>query len=362
MRLPSRCTKYSSARDLFVEIADLFKRHVDLPERESNLLSCFSICSWLADRLPTAPTLTISAPDQELGIDVLRVLSCVCRHPLMLAEVTPGGFRSLPMHLSLTLLLNQPELNPNMRRLFRASNYRGLHLPGNRGSVVDPCGPKAIFCGNDTAVDALGGGVIHISVAPSLLQSSALDEQVENDISNHFQPLLLMYRLTNFGKVHESRVDVSQFTFTTRQLARSLAMCFPEDSKLAGDTVQLLRPQDDEIRGQRSRNVNCVIVEILWAVIHDGKQRCVKVEELAKNANALLRSREETFEYSAEEIGWALRNLNISRHTTSSGRQVLFGRETSQAVHRLARVYDLQLQHAETGCPDCNQDKAIVYK
>ena len=94
-RFPSRCDDYDSARDLFAAIADLLMLHLDLPERESSLLTCFSISTWLADRLPTAPSLAISGPDQELGIDVLRLLSCVCRHPLMLAEVTPVGFRSL---------------------------------------------------------------------------------------------------------------------------------------------------------------------------------------------------------------------------------------------------------------------------
>ena len=183
---PPSVRDYGSARGLFAESLDLFQRHLDLPERESSLLTCFSISTWLADRLPTAPSLTISGPDQELGIDVLRLLSCVCRHPLMLAEVTPGNFRSLPMQLSLTLLLDQQGLKPNMQRLFRASSYRGLHLPGNRGSVVDLYGPKAIFCGNDAAVDTLSGGVIHISVAPSQLQSSALDEQAQNEIANPF--------------------------------------------------------------------------------------------------------------------------------------------------------------------------------
>ena len=111
-RFPSRCSDYGSARDLFAAITDLFKHHLDLPERESSLLACFSISTWLADRLPIAPSLIISG-DQGLGIDVLRLLSCACRHPLMLAEVTPGGFRFLPMQLGLTLLLHQQELKPN---------------------------------------------------------------------------------------------------------------------------------------------------------------------------------------------------------------------------------------------------------
>jgi hypothetical protein len=362
-RLPSRCTDYGSARRLFAGIADVFKQHLDLPERESSLLACFSISTWLADQLPSAPSLAISGPDQELGIDVLRLFSCVCRHPLMLAEVTPVGFRSLPTQVSLTLLLDQQELKPKMQRLLRASKYRGLHLPGTRGDVIDLYGPKAIFCGNDAAVDTLGDGVIYISVIPSQLRSSPLDEQVQDDIANKFQPRLLMYRLKNSGRIRESRVDGSEFTFATRQLACTLGMCFPEDSKLARDTVQLLRPQDKEVRGKRSRDVNCAIIEILWALIHLRTQRQVKVDELAKDVNVLLQSRGEIIEYSAEEIGWKLKGLNIQRHSDRSGRQVLLERETSQSVHRLAQAYDLPCsQRVEAGCPDCNHTKTTLSK
>lgn len=359
MRLPSRSAPYGSARGLFAEISDLFKQHLDLPDRESSLLACFSISTWLVDRLPAAPSLTISGPDQELGIDVLRLLSCLCRHPLLLAEVTPVGFRSLPMQLSLTLLLDQQGLKPNMQRLLRASSQRGLHLAGNKGNVMNLYGPKAIFCGNEAAVDTFGGGVIHISLAPSLVQSSDLDDEVQGEIANAFQPRLLMYRLKNVGRVLESRVDVSQFTFSTRQLARTLAMCFPEDSELANDSVQLLRPQEEEVREQRSRDVNYVIVEVLWATIHGGKHREVRVDELAKGVNALLRSRGEILVYSAAEIGWKLNKLNIPRHTSSAGRQVLLGRDTSRGVHRLARAYNLSCPERNTAsCADCSETEA----
>ena len=362
MRLPAGCCDYGSARALFDGIRDLFQRHLGLPESESGLLACFVISTWLADRLPTAPNLTISGPDEERGIDVLRLLSCVCRHPLMLAELTPGSFRSLPMQLSLTLLLDQQRLRPNVQRLLRASSYPGMLLPGNRGCLVDLYGPKAIFCGKDSAVDTLSGGVIQISVAPSQLQS-ALDPQVKNEIATRFQPHLLMYRLKNSGKVGQSRVDVSKFAFATRQLACTLAACFPEDSELARDTLDLLRPQDDEVRGQHSRDINCAIVTILWGFLHEQKEREVRVDELAKDVNKFLRDRGEIREYSAEELGWKLRDLNIPRHNSSSGRHVLLERDTSQSVHRLARVYDLPcLQSAQTGCPDCSQLKTTISK
>ncbi len=228
--------------------------------------------------------------------------------------------------------------------------------------MVDLYGPKAIFCGSDFADDTLSGGVINISIAPSQLQSSALDEHAQNEIANDFQPRLLMYRLKNSGKVREREVDVSKFTFPTRQLARTVAACFPEDLELARDTVELLRPQDEEIRGQRSRDVSCVIVEILWRIVHEKRQRAVGIKKLAGGVNALLRDRGEILQYSPETIGWKLRNnLKIPRRGDSLGQQVLLGRDTSQSIHRLAQTYDLPCaQNVEAGCPDCKPVQAAV--
>jgi len=356
MRLPAGCCDYGSPRALFDSIRDLFQRHLGVPESESVLLACFAISTWLADRLPTAPGLTISGPDEDLGIEVLRLLSCVCRHPLMLAEVTPSSIRSLQMQLSPTLLLNQPGFDRNMQRVFRASSYRGVYSLGNRGRVVDLFGPKAIFCGNDSANETLNAGVIHISVTPSQPESAGLDEQAQYEIAIDFQPRLLMYRLKNSGKIHESQVDVSGLTYATRQLARSLGACFPEDLEIASDAVQALQPQDEETRERRFHDVNCAIIEILLAWIHRRDQRELAVDELAKLANALLRRRGETRQYSAEEVGWKLSRLNIVRHTSSSGRQVKFGRDTSRTVHRLVAAYDWPpSRNAEAGCLDCTQ-------
>jgi hypothetical protein len=135
VRLPSGISEYGSARGLLTEITDLFQHHLDLPGQEAAPLACFAISTWMADCLPTAPSLAISAPLAELGIDVLRLLSCVCRHSLILAEVTRGDLRSLPMQLGPTLLINQPELKPALQLLFRASSHRGQHLFGNGGFV-----------------------------------------------------------------------------------------------------------------------------------------------------------------------------------------------------------------------------------
>ena len=360
-RLPKQCKDYGSIRQLFGRIADLFQHSFHFSDGDSRLVACFCLSTWLTDRLSIAPSLVIFAPDQGLGIEVLRLLSCVCRRPLMLAELTSGGLRSLPMHLSLTLLIHAQGLRPNLQHLLRVSSYRGLHLPGNRGGIVDLYGPKAILWESDVASDNFGDGVIQISLPSS--QWPALDEQRQEEIASDFQARLLMYRLKNFSKVRESRVDVSQFTAATRRLAGALAACFPGDPGLARETSLLLRPQDEEIRAQRFLDVTYILVEILWGEIHSREHKQVSVSNLAKDVNALLRSRGEFREYSPEEVGWKLKGLSIPRHTDTSGRQVLLDRDTSRRVHRLAQTYDLPCsQHVGDGCAHCAPPERPVAK
>jgi hypothetical protein len=362
-RLPKQCKDYGSSRKLFREVADLFRHSFGFPDRESGLIACFCMSTWLTDRLSVAPILLIVAPDEGLGIEVLRLLGCICRRPLMLAEVTPGGLRSLPMQFSFTLLINEHGLRPNLQRLLRASSYRGLHLPGNRGSVVDLYGPKALLWESDVANDNLGDGVIQISLPPSSSQWPALDEQRQQEIANEFQPCFLMYRLKNWAKVRESRADGSQFTVATRRLACALAACFPDDPDLVADVILLLQPQDEEMRAQRVLDVAYVLVEILWSEIHSREHRQVTLSNLAKDANALLRSRGECIEYSAEMVGWRLKHLHIRKHTDTAGRKVLLDRDTSRRVHCLAQTYDLpRSQHLREGCSDCAASEPPVAK
>lgn len=360
IRLPASSSGYASARKLFEALDAEFKHRLDLGERESSLLACFAISSWIGDCLPIMPSLCISGPDQQTGVGTLRLLSCFCRHSLMLADVTPAVLRSLPTQLSLTLLIHQEELKPNMKRFFRLSSYRGVYCVGRGGKVVDLSGPKAIFCANGTDLGALGEAVIHVSVAPSSSRLSAPKEQALRELAKEFQPRLLAYRLKNYPKIEEVKGDFPELTTATRQLARAVAACFPEDPDLACQVVQLLKPQDEETRGRCFYDVNYAIVEVLLGLIHSRKQREERVDELAKNVNALLWSRGETLSYSAEEVGWKLRGLNIPRHSSTSGRQVLLTRETKLVVHRLAQSYGVP--RAEKDCRDCAESEANVDK
>ena len=354
MRLPARCGTYRSAQRLFDDIGGLFDRHAGLSLTTCGLLAGFSISTWLRDHLASALHLAMCGWDEELGVDVLRLLHCVCRHPLLIGEMTPAWFRKMPIQVAPTLLLNQQNMDPVLQNLLRASCYRGVHLPGSAGDVVDLYGAKAIFCGDDSGREVFAGNAIKVLVAQSHPKTAPLDEKSVQSIADNFQPRLLAYRLKTLRKTTEVAVDVSHLYPSMQPRARILASCFPTDEKLAGEAVQLLSPQDEEVRRESALRVDYAIIEVLLGVIHEGKLRAIRVEELAQYVSSLLHSRGERWTYEPEAIGRLLASMTIERHRNSSGQRVVFDRLTSGCVHRHARACGLLSDvNFNSDCPDC---------
>lgn len=352
-RFPRKCGRYASIRDLFDEISDLFARYPHCPDRESRLLAFFGLSTWLADSLPTSPALEICG-DQRRGLEVLRLLHCVCRHPLLLGEITAGGLLSLPLHLRFTFLINQSAMTPRMRRMLCASAHRDLYFP-NRGVLLDLFGPKAVALGVDDDPNILGEEAIRVFLEPAPTFVS-LNARLQDEIASHFQPRLLMFRLNNLARVRESQIDFPEFASPTRQLARTLSACLSEDRELLFEVMRLLRTQDQDWREQRASAIQCLIVEVLLGLIHQGETRDIPVHRISDLANALSRSRGGRLDYGAEETGWKLKTLGLVRHRTSSGSQLLLDGDTSRVVHRLARLYELPAaREAAENCPECTK-------
>ena len=357
-RLPKTATDYGSLRELVNNIADHFCRLQNFAEREAKLLAAFSVTTWVSDRLWFAPSLIICGPDE--GVHVLRLLSCFCRRALMLADLNPAGFRKIPADVHFSLLLTQPNMTNSMRRLLGASAYKGLHLLGNAGVVADLFCSKAVFCGMD--LENVVDDAIHIFVEPDQL-SDAIDEREQCLIAEEFQPRLLMYRLQNLAGVQSRKVDLPKFAGPLRQVAMNLAACFCEDPELRRELYSLLSPQDQEFRDKQAGAVEHAIVEILMGLLHKAQITNVPVNEIARLANALQRSRGQMLNFNHEEVGWKLKTMGIQRHRTSSGSVVKFDLATRVQVHRLARIYSAvtEISDAER-CPQCRTEEATVDK
>ena len=357
LRLPSGCEEYGSTRNLISDLAELVTQYFPSPAHYAELLARFTVCTWLSDRLAVAPVLLITGVNESAAINLLHLLHCLCRHGLLLAEISSATLHKLPRQLSLTLLLSQFEMRPTLERTIRASSYRGLHLLGSRGTVVDPFGAKAIYCRNAAALDVLTSGVIHIPLPPPYSPPLILDEERMNQISSRFQPRLLLYRMRNLSKAGNCQENFVDFTLATRQLATNLAMCTPDDDQLVAQTAELLRPQDEEVRAKRFFDLKYVLVEILWGFLHEGTKRKIAVRELTKYANALLHSRGELREYTPEEVGGRLSDSGIRRHRSSAGQHVFLDHETSETIHKLAPEYGVQTTPgSHPSCRECGGD------
>jgi hypothetical protein len=357
-RLPTKSTKHAPIGELFTRIVTVFEENLDLSRDNAERLTFFSVTTWFPEFLPSAPCLSISGPDVSQGISVLRLLSCVCRRPLMLAEVTAAGLHSLPdMHA--TLLILDQELPRKMKALLSASSNRGLYVPSRRG-LSDLYGPRAIF----SLVNGTGfmhGEAIQVALIPPRVQPAILDDSRLGQIAGTLQPSLLAYRLKTFPKVAQSRFDVPQFSFPTRGLAAALGACVPDDQRLAARLIPLLEPQDNEVRAERCSDPHFVLLEVLLGLVHEAlstaggrKREDPTVKEIAGLFNTLLRSRGGIREYSPEELGWMLNKPRFSRIKSAAGMRVSLSAETSRRVHQLARAYDVvSLQTAWQDCREC---------
>jgi len=268
-RLPRTFAEYGSLRDLVAKIADQFRKLQNFAEQESKLLAAFALTTWVSDRLSLAPSLVICGPDQ--AVNAMRLLSCFCRRPLMLGDVTAAGLRNLPLDLRFSLLLNQPVITRGMRQMLGASGHRGLYIVGNRGKLLDLFCPRVILSAMDT-IDDFSDQSIQVHVEPAQI-SDTIDERLQCEIADEFQPQLLMYRLRNCAKIQVIGADVLDLAIPTRQLAGNLAACFAEDLELAHELISLLRPQDQDLRAKQAGNIECVILKIIIGLIHGSRFR-----------------------------------------------------------------------------------------
>jgi hypothetical protein len=230
----------------------------------------------------------------------------------------------------------------------RTSNYRGVYVVGPGGRVCNVVGSKAVFWG---MADEWIADAIHLAL-PGQEDLPTLDEYQEAQIANQVQPQLLMYRLRNVRMVREFRSTVRQCNVPVGESARNLAACIQGEPDIAEAILPILQRQHQDAQARRGCEVSVVIVEVIWAPLHETKE--IAISRVAELANALLRIRGETLEYSPAEIGWKLKGLGLHRHRNGGGMVLQFSKENRLLIHQLAQRFGLKLRPT-IGCPDCGE-------
>jgi len=352
LRLPGRVAPYGSTHALFNDICKVFTQYTDLAEDHVRQIAYFILGCWLADRLFVAPFLSIIAPLSAAKAQLLRLLSSLCRRPLMLAEATPAALSRLAS-LRPTFLFDEPTLSRRAERLLYASNnYRQFAL-GN-GRIADVFSAKVI-CTREPLRDAmLASQALEITLSPADRQVPFLEEKISERIADEFQSKLLQYRLTNICKIRTPEIDVSELTVPMQGVARALASCVVNHEELQLGVVQLLFGQGEYL--DASIELGSVVLEALLFCCHEEGRSQVLSGKLADIVNTIWAERGEGWRTNPESVGWKLRALGLRTVPIGgAGNGLMLTEAVCARIHSLAeghRVPSLR-QAARVECPHC---------
>ncbi len=350
---PKCPTKYGSTRDLFDRVLGLITQHVEIQDTYARLLTYFVFSTWFPDRLSLSPGCAILGPADSEGVQLLRLLRCLCRRSMLLAEASQSSLLSLPLHFSPSLLMNRPMITRQLRNFLYTSNRRGLGTVKG-GKVLEVCCPKVIYFGMDEIPQGIASVMIQVALSSSTTQTTVLEEGALNDVTAELQAKMLAYRLASYSKVQATHLRSMNFTHQTREIAMNLAACIVDDAELASGVVPLLKEQDDHVRGQPDRKLEAAILGAVLACLHEKKSDRVQVKEITVLANTLLRTQGEIVEYRPEQVGHRLDGFSLWRTRQNEGMFLLLDRNTSRLVHSLALGFGVAWdEHSGVACPDC---------
>jgi len=356
IRFPSGAAEFGSVCALAAETCELLCLWLGLPTPTAWSLTIWILTTWVFDALPNPPTLVVAGNIHQV-IALFRLLQCMVRRGLTLADISRAALDSVLMSLHPTILLNRDDLPKRMGALLAASNHTGFHIPGRADTLLNIAGSRAIYAGIQLTTDSWTENTLRICLPPANSVPPPISTDTLHGVEVQLLPKLLMYRLRYSYDVQLCRLASPQVGSCSSELSHNLLACVLQEKDLGENLLPILESHEEDGRAQQARDPNYAIVEASWAPLHQGGM--IRVSELTEKVNALLQSRGEFLEYSPEEIGWKLKNLGIGRRRGQKNNEVRFSRELSRHLHRLARSYGLNLPRHEN-CPDCASPEVVA--
>jgi hypothetical protein len=346
--LPSIAVPYSSTAVLFAAVAAFIEKNSGLGGEEATQLALLALSSFFPDCLSISPCLLLfGAPLQ--AVSLLRVLSCVCRHPVLSLGSSVVG---LPPELRPTRLICQSD--PRLFRQLPALQFHGF-------GMIDPqprqiSGASVIYAGDVELKTPFAEACLQLTVSPGNRSFGLRDEDQQAAIIQDLQNQLLMYRLQNYSKVRASEFDIPEFTGATREYVRALGQCLVDASELQARLATSFRSRDDADRTEIACELDAVVVGALVVCCHERKPSA-HVGDIATLANGILSLNGETVELTAKQVGRRLKNLGYrTTRLDSRGRGVYLLNAECERIHKHGRALGVEaLRQGLPGCGFCQE-------
>jgi hypothetical protein len=359
---PTRVAPAESTKKLFTDVHALLRRYLAQLDPCITAMVFEIFASWMSPVLPIAPILWIFAPAGSPKNLALQMLSMLCRRPLRLAGFRRGDISRVPASLQATLLLDEPDLRPEMQTLLQSSTHRGTRIISSRG-IVDFYGPKIIFSRKLPRGTAVETDALRIALIPVAGQLPPLDKKGEAEITGEYQARFQAYLLRNSSRVQLPSFDVSQFSVPMQDLARMFGAAIVGDGELQQRILPLLRVQDEEIRADRASAFDSIVLEAILSFIHQDGWTKVRIDTLAEKVSAIYKGRGFNEEPSPESVGWAVKRVGIpSGRINRAGNGIELNVSTCRLVHKLALSHGVRAMQGGffSDCRYCRELQAAT--
>jgi hypothetical protein len=190
-----------------------------------------------------------------------------------------------------------------------------------------------------------------------------LDTKTQEDIAEKFQARFPGHFLRNASRAQSTNLDASTFTLPTQDLARTLGAAVIGDSELQKLVLSLLAVQDEEMRSDRARAGDAVVVEASLSFTHQPDWTKVRTDRIAEKVSAIYKGRGSDQRPSAESVGPALKRLGIpSGRINRAGNDIELNVSTCQLIHKLALSYGVRAMEGgpHRNCRYCRELEPMI--
>lgn len=344
IKFPSGRAEFGSASKLFTDAQSVFLDK-GFSADAAGLGTLFALISCVCEAVVIPPTLLIYDSDLRVAEVFFSMLSCLCRRPLLVAQLS----RALPFCLRPTLLIMRGELSAKERGFWSAVNIRDVRVPVAGGRVETFACARALFVRDAEQLRGWGPEVWRLSLIAE--QVSPVSHLELARISAEFQNRFFSYRLHHLLKM-STNTSMPSGTEKFKNCLTGQLLAIIRDDELMRKITPLIEQQQRDLLERQERDPHRAIVEVLWGRAH--RTNDITVTEITEKVNALLESRGASFDFDEAALGRQLEELGLKRDRNGKGKFLRLEPDMRREVHRLARNFSLDLPKSK-GCRDCEE-------
>jgi hypothetical protein len=348
VRLAHSTEPYESVRGLLISLVKLISKCADIKDEYLAPLVHFVLSTWIADRLPVAPYLSIVGLPQSGKTTLLRVLSLVCRRPLLTAEITSAAFYEACSQLNPTLLIDESGTsgdNRALRQLLRMGTTRDV-LVMRKTRIYHVYGPKVI-CWREAPDDpALNSRCIEIQMVESDKTSLyGVNDPSVKELAAQLQGQLLQFRFENYRKISTPVISgIERLKPRSREMLVSLAAPCAGDMEICQPLIEFFKQREIFNHEPLPPPENAVLTALFSQIHQEAYAGHVLIKNLTTKVNEILGTSGERFRLSPRKVGAVLATLGVGwKKRTNIGWEIILDRPEQVTVHKLVKSHGLDL-------------------